>query len=67
MAKVYRMRRRSHAEIVKRADKLESHAADPNCQDDPAWVQRRAERMRQFAYRRSKAYVRKTEERRKNT
>jgi len=66
MPKTFRLRRRLPGEILKRAEKLEARAADPNCQDDPAWVRRRAERMRLFAFRRSKAHVRRTEERRKN-
>jgi hypothetical protein len=66
MAKKYGMRRRSADEILKRAEKLEMLAVHPGNRDDPAWLRRRAELMRDYALRRSKHRQLKAEERRKN-
>jgi hypothetical protein len=66
MAKIFRMRRPSSSEVLVRAERLEARAFDPSERDDPAWLLRCAEAMRQFAARRTAAHVRRVEERRKH-
>jgi len=65
MGKLFRRKRRSAAEAVKHAAKLESRAAIPTDPDDPAWLQRRAESMRMWANKRSKGKELKAAERSK--
>ncbi len=67
MPKVYRVKRPSPFEALARAEKLDARARDPSDCDDPAWLGRRAKHLRWFAFRRTKAHVRRVEERRKNS
>ncbi len=66
MARVFRMRRRSAEEILIRAATLVARADHPGNRDDPAWLRRRAERMRTFGIKRQEARERKLEERQKH-
>jgi hypothetical protein len=66
MARVIRTKRRSADELLIRAEKLDTRAANPDDRDDAGWLRRRAENMRQFALKRSKSRMRRAEERRKN-
>jgi hypothetical protein len=66
MGKLFRRKRRSIAEALKGASKLEVRATSPANPDDPAWLLRRAESMRLWANRRNKGKELKTEERSKD-
>jgi hypothetical protein len=66
MGKLFRRKRRSAAEAIKHASKLEVRAEIPTDPDDPAWLRRRAEQMRLWAHKRSKSKELKAAERRKD-
>jgi hypothetical protein len=59
-------KKRTAAAVTRRAKKLIEMADKPECQDDPAWLRRRAEMVMQYAARRQAAHVRKVESIRKS-
>ena len=54
-------KKRKAVAVLRRAEKLTEMANNPGCQDDPAWLKRRAEEMVRYAARREAARIRKVE------